>query len=109
MKRTDLEKREREIKRSQKKVEVLQRREGAGERKPGMFIDALCEKFFCDAERIYNIEDSVEILEILEDIKACVDEDKQEAVIRKAVKKSGVKEKEEAVQKLVTLGDFSFS
>ena len=53
--------------------------------------------------KIYNIAESVEILELFDDMKDSIDESQWNNVIRKAVKKTGVAEKDAAVAELTEL------
>ena len=102
MKRTDLDRRERELKRAKKKAERLER-DGGRERTVGDYIDELHDLFFHDGTQIYNTETDERILELLEDMKDDLDEKHWDNVIRKAVKKSGVKKREEAIKGLKAL------
>jgi len=104
MKRTDKLRRERELKRAQKKVDRIQKSD-SGEQKLtiGVYINNLYSLFFHDAEKIYNINQSEEILELLEDMKDNIPEEKWDTVLRKAVKKAQIKSREEAVKQLLSL------
>ena len=101
MKRTDIERKERELKRAEKKAERLA---ASGDRKDevsvGAYIDRLYSLFFHDESRIYNAKHSVEILEVLEEAKGFFSEQEVETIIRKAIRKSKVKEKELAFSEL---------
>lgn len=103
MKATDINRREREIKRAQKKQERLERKSSKGEMTVGDYIKELHEYFFYDEEKIFNIEVDERILETLENMKEDLPEDSWETVIRKAVKKTKVKAKEPAVKSLLEL------
>ena len=104
MKRTDKLRRERELKRAQKKVDRIQKSDSGNEELTiGDYIDNLYSLFFHDAEKIYNINQSEEILELLENMKDSIPEEKWETVLRKAVKKAQVKTREEAVKELQSL------
>ncbi|WGK68140.1 hypothetical protein P0082_06545 [Candidatus Haliotispira prima] len=107
MKRTELERRDREVKRSRKKEEVLERKAsketGCMSRTVGECIDQLEELFFHDETKIYNINHSVEILELIEELKETFSQDKLDSIIRKAIKKTGVKEKAEAQKEIENL------
>ena len=101
MKRTDLEKRERELRRAKKKDE----RVGSGGsddivRSVGDYINELHGLLFHDEQKIYNAKESMEILELFEKMKVEIDSSQWDNVIRKAVKKTGVKEREPAVEEL---------
>ena len=61
MKSTDIQRRDREIKRSRKKEELLQKKLGKRDnRSVGEFINKLHSLFYHDEQKIYNI-DSKEI------------------------------------------------
>ncbi|MEM9424507.1 MAG: hypothetical protein AAF975_06960 [Spirochaetota bacterium] len=107
MKRTELERRDREVKRARKKEEVLERKsskETSGMSKTvGEYIDQLESLFFHDETKIYNISHSIEILEFLEEMKAAFPQDKVESIVRKAIKKTGVEHKGEAQKEIEDL------
>ena len=103
MKRTDQDRRERELKRARKKEQRHERGEAAGAMTVGEYIDALNELFYHDGVKIYNTETDERILEMLEDMKDDIEERHWESVIRKAVKKSGVKERDKAIDDLIAL------
>ena len=104
MKRTELEKRERELKRSRKKETVLERKTSTGRLSAsatvGDFIDALFSKFRYDQEEIFNIKTEIQILEILEDLKTHLPEKQWENVLKKAVKKTNIAQKDKAYSEL---------
>ena len=107
MKRTEMERRDREAKRARKKEEVLERKsakESAGfSRTVGEYIDQLESLFFHDDTKIYNINHSVEIFELIEEMKEALPQDKFDSIIRKAIKKTGVREKSEAQREIEEL------
>lgn len=105
MKSTDLARRDREIRRSQKKEEMVHRRQGKrGERSVGDYISILSEKFFHDDVKIYNIKtNNEEIVELLKEIKEEIEDKQWDTILRKAVKKSGISGREEAFQDLKKL------
>ena len=105
MKRTDLQKRERELKRSQKKEERISKTGDKPIKTIGDYIKELHGLFFFDETRIYNCKESVEILELFEEMMDSIDESQWPNVIRKAVNKSGVKEREQAIKDLSELLD----
>jgi hypothetical protein len=102
MKSTDIARRDREIRRNQKKAEVIQRKQGKRDGfTVGDYIKLLSEKFFHDAEKIYNIKsNNEEILLLIEEIKENIDEKNWDTILRKAVKNTGIKKKEEAFKEL---------
>lgn len=100
MKRTDLERKERDIKRAMKKEERLAKG-GASDKSVGDFINELHSFFFHDETKIYNIAIDERIPDLLEEIMLELDEKQWENVIRKAVRKTGIKEKEPAIKELL--------
>ena len=105
MKSTDIERRNRDLKRSQKKAEMQGRRSAKENRSVGDFINAFVELFFFDAEKIYNLEMSDEILFLLEEMKDEQPEKQWENIINKAVKKTKVKAKDEAITMLKEIAE----
>ncbi len=103
MKRTDLDRRERELKRAKKKEERLDKPEGGSDKSVGDYIDALNDLFFHDGIKIYNAGTDELILEMLEEMKDNLEEKHWENVLRKAIKKSGVKERDAAYDDLMAL------
>lgn len=103
MKRTDLQKRERELRAAQKKKERIEKYGEKAEKTVGDYINELHDLMFHDETRIYNAKESIEILEFFEEMKTSMDESQWENVIRKAIKKTGVKERETAFNDLMQL------
>lgn len=102
MKRTDLARKERDIKKAIKKEERLQKGDRA-EMSVGDYINELHSFFFCDETKIYNIAIDDRIPDLLENMMEDIPEKQWETIIRKAVRKTGVKEKEPAVSELLSL------
>lgn len=100
MKSTDIARRDREIKRQQKKEEYLERRQTQSAKTVGDYIKELHGYFFFDAEKIYNIEMSEEIMILLDEMKVDIPEKQWDNIIRKAVRETKVKQKEEAIELL---------
>ena len=102
MKSTDMARRDREIRRGQKKEEVLQRKQSKREgHTVGDYIKLLAGKFFHDPEKIYNIEsNNEEILLLIEEIKDNVEKKQWENILRKAIKSTGITKKDEAFREL---------
>ena len=100
MKRTDIEKKEREQRRAAKKVELqtdrLDKRVGS----VGDYIKRLDELLFHDDVHVYNAKEDIRILEMVEEMKESLDREECLTVFRKAVKKTGVKEREQALTDL---------
>ena len=102
MKQTDLNRHDRNLRKARKKEEVLQRKISKTN-VVGDYINELANLFYHDTKKIYNILISEEILELLESIKQDVPEEKWENILRKAIKKVGVTDKEEAYTQLNSL------
>ncbi len=102
MKSTDIDRRDREVKRSLKKQEILQRKQGKrGGLSVGDYINLLESKLFHDDQKIYNIKDNNdEVVEVLNGIKSEIDEKHWDTILRKAVTKTGIKQKESALTEL---------
>lgn len=103
MKRTDLQKRERELRRAKKKEERFDKPGEKSDKTVGDYINELNSLFFHDETRIYNAKESIEILELLEEMKQNLDKSNWEVIIRKAIRKTQVKEREQAFTDLKNL------
>ncbi len=103
MKRTDLERKERELRRRKKKDEIQSKRGGSDLLSVGDYINSLFGLFFFDSKKIYNTLDSEEILELIENMKANIEEKQWENVLRKAIRKTKVQEKDKAFSDLNSL------
>ena len=100
MKSTDIARRDRELKRLQKKQDQLNKKVNDRDNlSVGTFIKRLNSLFFFDETKIYNI-DSSEVMDLLEEIKLNMPEKEWENIFRKAVRKTKVEQKEEAISKL---------
>ena len=73
----------------------------------GDFINELSDLFFFDAEKIYNISSSEDILMLLEELKEEQPEKQWNNILRKAVKKTKVKQKDAALTELQELGEIA--
>ena len=93
MKRTEIERRERELFRAQKKAEGGAR--DKVERSVGDYIDALHDLFMFDAQKIYNTKDDIEVLDLLEEIKETFP-DKFDVIVKKAIRKTKVEQRDAA-------------
>ena len=109
MKSTDLARRDREIKKARKREMVLERKGHRESRTPGDYINLFDEAFFYDTEKIYNIEMSEEILLLLVELKEEIPEKQWANIIRKAVRKTKVKQKDEALAQLADLGEIDLN
>ena len=95
----------RDLKKSRKKQDVLQRKMGRSDRSVGDYINELEGLFFYDTQKIYNINTSEDILMLLEELKEDHPEKQWNNILRKAIKKSKVKEKDAPLKELRELGD----
>ena len=101
MKSTDMDRRDRELRRSQKKIDVLNRKQSnKSEITVGGYIDRLHDSFFYDEEKIYNIKDNVDMLAFIEEMKENIPDKDWETVFRKALRKTKIKQKEHAFKEL---------
>jgi len=105
MKSTDLARKDRDLKKARKKQDVLQRKMKKNDRSVGDYINELAALFFHDEQKIYNINTSEEILMMLEELKEEQPEKQWNNILRKAIKKTKVKEKEVALKELQDMGD----
>ena len=105
MKRTDLERHQRELKRSEKKNKVLDKKvqTQSSTKVIGEYINSLFSLFRYDNEKIFNISNDIKILELLEQMKTEVPDNKRENIIRKAIKKTNIADKESAFNELIEL------
>ena len=103
MKRTDQERIERELKRREKKSAVESRRVSNREdtdATPGGYIQALLELLHYDKTTIYNAVGDDDVLEIMMSMKEDLPEKQWDSVLRSAVRKTKVSEKELAFSEL---------
>lgn len=102
MKRTDLERMERELRRKQKKDRLQSKRLGDDREERGVrgFTEALYDLFQYDELQIYNAEDDEDILELLLEMKDELPTKQWEVVLKKAVRQTKVKEPEPALDAL---------
>ncbi len=100
MKRTELERRERDLRKMEKKKIVSGEKESMS---VGDYIDALFGLFRYDSEEIFNASEDENVLEILENMKAEHPEKQWDVIIRKAVNKTKVAQKERAYDALRNL------
>lgn len=106
MKRTELEKRERKLKRTQKKDEVIARKM-SNSRKNSVndYIEGLSSLFRYDANEIFNASEDMQILELFMEMKETLPDKQWENVLKKAIKKTGVVQKDRAFDELKALLD----
>lgn len=104
MKRTDIERRERELARVEKRNRVVERKtDGDNCLSVGGYIDNLFSLFRYDEAEIFNTSDDLEILELLEGMKEHCPEKQWENILRKAIRKTKVANKEKAFNELLVL------
>ena len=99
MKRTDLEKHQRELKKTEKKFKNLQKKidDINPTKLVGIYINDLFSLFRYDTEDIFNINTNNKIFELLEKMKVDLPEKQWENIIRKSIKKTNINNKEKAV------------
>lgn len=103
MKRTELERRVRQLKREEKVQDFLETvgtREG---RSVNTYIEELFGMLYYNEREVLNIKENVEILELFEGLKEDHPEKQWPNVIKKAIRKTGVQEKDRAVEELTEL------
>lgn len=105
MKRTDEERIAREVGRQQKQDRVLQRRtEARGDASVAGYTKLLESTLMWDDETVYNINDD-EVLEVLMEMKEDLTDKECEAVIKRAIKKTKVKDRDTPFEEAMTLLD----
>ncbi|MBE7437611.1 MAG: hypothetical protein HS115_04075 [Spirochaetales bacterium] len=104
MKRTDIERKERELRRAEKKTMVLSRKTAREARTAGDYINDLSAIFLYDELEVFNTKEDVRVLEVLENMKEDLPAKQWVTVLKKAVKKTGVRERDRAVTELMDLG-----
>lgn len=106
MKRTDIERKEREVRRSVKKEFGLEKRmSGRDPQSVGAYIKRLTELYRHDNEKIYNILSDEDILETVLEIQEHIPEKKWDDIFRKSVRATKVQEKELAFNELRSIID----
>lgn len=105
MKRTELEKRERKLRQRQKKEEVLARKSDSGKISVNDYIEGLFSLLRYDYEQVFNAKEDIDVLELFEDMKHVLPEKQWENVIKKAIKKTNVSQKDQAIDDLKNLLD----
>jgi|SRR5690554_5123901 len=103
MKRTELERRVRQLKRDEKHAEYLERVSSREGRTVATYIDDLYGMLYFNEKEVMNIKDNIEILELFEGLKDEHPEKQWGNVIRKAIRKTGVKQRAQAVNELTEL------
>ena len=109
MKRTDQERIERELKRREKHAKVTTKRAdgtasvGDGDKSVGGYIKNLYALLQYDDQQIYNTRDDEDVFELMLNMKIDLPEEKWEAVLKSAIQKTKVAEKELALTELKAL------
>lgn len=101
MKRTDQERIERELRRREKKVRVSERERP--DASPSAYIAELVETFHYDDQMIYNTQDDEDVLELLMNMKEDLPEKDWDGVLRSAIRKTKVSQKDVAFTELKAL------
>lgn len=105
MKRTDIEKMEREQKKKAKKdfLEDKRLKDRDAEKTESYFINGLFDLFQYDESSIFNVKYSEKILELVMDMQNSLDSKDWENVFKKAIKRTKVRSKQEALEELKSL------
>lgn len=103
MKRTELERRVRQLKRDEKHADYIERVGAREGRSVATYIDDLVAMLYFNDQEVMNIKDNLEILELFEELKDDHPEKQWGNVIRKAIRKTGVARRTEAVDQLTEL------
>jgi hypothetical protein len=105
MKKTDLERYQRELKKSMKKQDVLRRKSESAKptKRVGEYIERFFSLFRYDSEEIFNIKSDIKILEVIEEMKIELPEKYWENILRKSIKKTNINKRDEAFNSLKEL------
>ena len=107
MKSTDIARSDRELRRARKKDEYIQNKLNRDSLSVSDYINQLHDMMFFDAQKIYGISDNEDILMKFVEMRVDQPEKQWETIIRKAVRKTKVAQKEEAVKELIELLEFA--
>ncbi len=109
MKKTDLERHQRELKKSMKKQEVLKRKGESAKptKRVGEYIERLFSLFRYDSDEIFNIKSDIKVLEVIEEMKIELPEKYWENILRKCIKKTNISKRDEAFNDLKELAGMS--
>ncbi len=107
MKSTDIARSDRELRRARKKEEYIQNKLNRSTPSVGDYINQLHDMLFFDAQKIYGIADNEDILMKFVEMRVDQPEKQWEIIIRKAVRKTKVVQKEEAIKELLELLAFA--
>ncbi len=104
MKRTDQERIERELKRREKHAKTAERKPGEpGGNSVSDYVRNLVTLLQYDEEQIYNTRDDEDVFELLLEMKAELAEKHWETVLKSAIQKTKVAQKEQALTELKAL------
>lgn len=103
MKRTELERRDRELKKAKKKEDSMSKKTGKEGASVAEYTEQLHKLFFFDEEKIYNINQSTEIMELAVEMQLNLEEKELENAIRKAIRMTKVKAKKQAFDEVKAL------
>ena len=103
MKSTDIARNSRELKRMQKKEEYINAKINREVPSLGDYINQLHDLFFYTEQKIFGISESEDILMLFVEMKENYSEKQWDTIIRKAVRKTKVAEKETAIKELLDL------
>ena len=87
MKRTEIERKERELKKFQKKVDNLQKDTKNTNKNVNSYINELFSCFLYDEKSIFNTKSDIKILEILEEMKENIPEKQWDNILKNPLKK----------------------
>ena len=107
MKSTDIARSDRELKRARKKAEYIENKLNRDSLSVGDYINQLHELMFFDAQKVYGISENEDLLMKFVEMRVDQPEKQWETIIRKAVRKTKVVQKEEAVKELMELLEFA--
>ncbi len=107
MKSTDIARSDRELRRARKKAEYIENKLNRDSLSVGDYINQLYGMLFFDAQKIYGIADNEDILMKFVEMRVDQPEKQWETIIRKAVRKTKVVQKDEAVKELMELLEFA--
>ncbi len=101
MKRTEMEKIERGVKRVQKRESLAQKRDSTIKLDNiASYIDRLHGLFRYDDNEIFNTREDIEILELLDQMQSNISSKKWNDILKKAIKKTAVRERDKALFEL---------
>ncbi len=107
MKRTNMERHQRDLKKSEKKERMLSKKSDTRNSNPsvGDYINNLFSLFRYDEETIYNATNDCKILELLDNLRKDYPEKQIDNVLRKGIKKTNIIQKEKAFNELKNMSD----